>query len=156
MIHEEVDQKSVALVVKGAKITGRLLAKAMAAALRQMKKSRDAPGRQSFKQLAKGGSLQNIEIADENIKAFEPIARKYGIRYKLVKDVSESPPKWTVFFRARDTDALTAAFKEFTAKTLKRETTRPSVRETMAKFRDVIKNAVIDRTRNKHREGPER
>ncbi|MDL2258993.1 PcfB family protein, partial [Eubacteriales bacterium OttesenSCG-928-K08] len=140
----------------GGKITGRLLAKAMAATLRQIRKARDAPGRQSFKQLAKGGTLQNIEIADENIKAFEPVARKYGIRYKLVKDASETPPKWMVFFRAKDADAMTAAFREFASITLKRETTRPSVREAMAKFREVLKNAVIDRTRHKHREGPER
>lgn len=155
MIHEEVDQKSVALVVKGAKITGRLLAKAMAAALRQMKKSRDAPGRKSFKQLSKGGSLENIPITDENIKSFEATARKYGLRYRLVRD-TEDPAKWIVFFRAKDASTMTAAFQEFTAKTLKRETERPSVRETMAKFRDVIKNAVIDRTKHKHREGPER
>ncbi|MDL2237851.1 PcfB family protein [Christensenellaceae bacterium OttesenSCG-928-K19] len=155
MIHEEVDQKSVALVVKGVKITGRLLAKAMAAALRQMKKSRDAPGRQSFKQLSKGGTLENIPITDENIKSFESTARKYGLRYRLVRD-TEDPTKWIVFFRAKDAAAMTAAFKEFTAKTLKRETERPSVREAMAKFRDVLKNAVIDRTRHKHREGPER
>lgn len=155
MIHEEVEQKSVALVVKGAKITGRLLAKAMAAALRQMKKSRDAPGRQSLKQLSKGGSLENIPITDENIKMFEATARKYGLRYRLTRDTGD-PTKWIVFFRAKDASTMTAAFQEFTAKTLKRETERPSVRETMAKLRDVIKNAVIDRTRNKHREGPER
>ena len=156
MIQEDVEHKSAVLIIKGGKITGRLLAKAMAAMLRQIRKSRDAPGRQSFKQLSKGGSLQNIEIADSNIKAFEPVARKYGIRYKLVKDASETPPKWMVFFRAKDADAMTAAFREFASKTLKRETARPSVRETMSKFRDIIKNAVIDRTKHKQREGPER
>lgn len=156
MVHEDVEQKSIALVVKGTKITARLLAKAMAAAWRQMRKSSDTPGRQSFKELAKGGSLQNIEITDGNIKAFEPVARKYGVRYKLVKDASEVPPKWVVFFRAKDADAMTAAFREFANKTLKREKARPSVRETMAKFREVIKNAVIDRTKHKHREGPDR
>ena len=155
MIHEDVEQKSVVLVVKGVKITGRLLAKAMAATLRQFRKTRDAPGKQTFKQLAKGGSLQNIEVTDSNIKAFEPVARKYGIRYKLVRDTSETPPKWLVFFRAKDADAMTAAFREFAAKTLKRETARPSVREAMTKFKDLIRHAVIDRTKHKHREGPE-
>ena len=156
MIQEDVEHKSAVLIIKGTKITAKLLAKAMAAAWRQIKKSRDAPGRKSFKQLAKGGSLENIPITDENIKAFEPIARKYGLRYKLVKDTSEEPAKWLVFFRAKDAAAMTAAFKEFSSKTLKRETERPSVRETMAKFRNIIKNAVIDRTKHKQREGPER
>ena len=156
MVQEDVEHKSAVLIIKGTKLTGKLLAKAMAAAWRQIKKSRDAPGRQSMKQLAKGGSLENIPITDDNIKSFEPIARKYGLRYKLVKDTSDDPAKWLVFFRAKDAGAMTAAFKEFSSKTLKREAERPSVRETMAKFRDIIKNAVIDRTRHKHREGPER
>ena len=76
MIQEDVEHKSAVLIIKGGKITGRLLAKAMAAMLRQIRKSRNTPGRQSFKQLSKGGALQNIEIADNNIKAFEPVARK--------------------------------------------------------------------------------
>lgn len=155
MIQEDVEHKSAVLIIKGAKITGRLLAKAMAATLRQIKKTRDAPGRKSFKQLAKGGSLENIPITDDNIKAFEPIARKYGLRYKLVRD-TEDPTKWLVFFRAREAGTMTAAFQEFSSKMLKRETARPSVRETMAKFRNIIKNAVIDRTKHKQREGPER
>lgn len=156
MIQEEVEQKSIALTMKGVKITGRMLAKAMAAALRQIRKSRDAPGKQSFKQLAKGGSLTSIPISDQNIKAFDPIARKYGVRYKLVKDASEHPPKWLVFFRAKDADAMTAAFKEFSHKTLGRGTEKPSVRDAMVKFKEMVKNAVIDRTKHQHREGPER
>ena len=155
MMQEEIEQKSAVLAIKGAKVTGKVLAKAMAAALRQMKKKRDAPVKQSFKQLAKGGSLENIPISDDNIKAFDPIARKYGVRYKLVRDNSEDPPKWLAFFRAKDTDAMTAAFREFTHKTLARETDRPSVRETMAKFREVIKHAAINRTKHKERSGPE-
>ncbi len=155
MMQEDIEHKSAVLVMRGAKITGRMLAKAMAAALRQMQKKQDSPGKQSFRQLAKGGSLESIPISDSNIKAFDPVARKYGLRYKLVRDNSEDPPKWLAFFRAKDADAMTAAFKEFTHKTLVRETDRPSVRETMAKFREVIKHAVIDRTRHKERSGPE-
>ncbi len=155
MMQEDIEHKSAVLVMRGAKITGRMLAKTMAAALRQMKKQRDAPGKQSFKQLAKGGQLESIPITDDNIRAFDPIARKYGVRYKLVRDNSEDPPKWLAFFRAKDTDAMTAAFKEFTHKTLNRETERPSVREAMAKFKEIIKHAVIDRSRNKERSGPE-
>ncbi len=155
MMQEDIEHKSAVLVMRGAKITAHMLAKAMAAALRQMQKKRDAPGKQSFKQLAKGGSLESIPISDSNIRAFDPVARKYGLRYRLVRDNSEDPPKWLAFFRAKDADAMTAAFKEFTYKTLVRETDRPSVRETMAKFREVIKHAVIDRSKHKERSGPE-
>ena len=129
----------------------------MCAALRKIKKSMNTPkeGKQSVKQLAKGGSLQSIEIADDNIKAFEPFARKYGIDYALQKDASSSPPRWCVFFKAKDVDALTAAFKAFSAKMLTKTKEKPSVRDSMRKFREVIKNAVRDRVKHKHREGPE-
>ena len=155
MMQEEGEHKSAVLVMKGSKITARLLAKTMLAALRLIKRSRDAPGKQSIKQLSKGGALESVQITDGNIKAFDPIARKYGVRYHLVKDASEEPPRWLVFFRAKDADAMTAAFNEFAQKTLYHEKEKPSVRETMAKFREVLKNAVIDRTRHKQRSGPE-
>jgi hypothetical protein len=155
MIQEEIEQKSAVLVIKGAKVTAKVLAKAMAAALRRMQNKRDKPGRQSFRQLSKGGPLESIPITDNNIKAFDPIARKYGVRYRLVRDNSEDPPRWMVFFRTKQTDQLTAAFKEFAHKTLAQETGRPSARETMAKFREVVKHAVIDRGKHKERSGPE-
>lgn len=158
-MQEELEHKSVVLATNATKLTGRTLAKLMQAALRKMKQSRDAPakpGRQSLKQLAKGGSLSSVEITEGNIKAFDPVARKYGISYDLKKDSTAEPPRWLVFFRAKDTDAMTAAFTEFTTKHVKRETDKPSVRESMRNFKDVVLNAVRDKIKHKHREGPER
>jgi hypothetical protein len=139
------------LATKATKLTARGLAQLMRAALRQMKKSKTAAtvGKQSVRELAKGGSLTNIEITDGNIKAFEPFARKYGVSYSLQKDKSESPPKWLVFFRSKDTDALTAAFKEFSAKVLSKTKEKPSVLDTMAKFHEMLKNTVRVKTRHK-------
>jgi len=154
-MQEDIEQKSVVLTTKSAKITAKGLAKLMAAALRQMRKARDKPGKQSFKQLSKGGALESIPISDQNIKAFDPIARKYGVRYKLVRDNSENPPKWLVFFRAKDADAMTVAFKEFSHKALQHKAEKPSVRERMSKFRELIKQAILDRTRQKERSEPE-
>jgi len=156
-LQEDIQNKSIVLTTKTAKLTARGLARMMRALLRSLKQSRDTPaeGRQSVKELSKGGPLQNIEITDDNIKAFEPFARKFGVSYALQKDVYVEPPKWLVFFRAKDTDALTAAFKAFSAKILTKEKEKPSVREGMREFREIIKNAVRDKTRHKHREGPE-
>ena len=145
------------LTTNAAKMTARTLASLMRAALQKMKESRGKlkEGRQSIKDLSKGGSLSNVEVTDANIKAFDPVARKYNISYSLKQDKSVDPPRWLVFFRAKDMDVMTAAFKEFTDKMVKRETDRPSVRETMRNFREKIANVVRDRTKHKHREGPE-
>lgn len=138
-------------------MTEQVLAKAMLAVLRKWKQSRDAPkeGKQSIKQLSKGGTLSNIEITEGNIKNFDPVARKYGISYALQKDSASEPPRWMVFFRAKDVDAITAAFKEYSKKAVKRATDKPSALDAMRNFREKMKNAIKDRIRVKHREGPE-
>ena len=142
----------MALYVKAGKLTGRVLAKALQAALRRMKNPKAKRGKQSVKSLARrGGSLQNIEITDSNIKSFERVARKYGVDFALKKDVLGDPPRWLVFFKAKDADALTAAFQEFTAKTLgrKREKVRPSLLAQLSKFKELAKGAP---TREKHKD----
>jgi hypothetical protein len=156
-LQEDLENKSVALTTKAAKLTAQTLAKLMLAALRKMRESNGKlyEGKQSIKDLAKGGALSSVEIKDENIKAFDPVARKYNISYSLKKDASTDPPRWLAFFRAKDVDSMTAAFTEFTNKMVKREKDRPSTREEMRKSREAIKNAVRDKTRRKHREGPE-
>lgn len=154
-MQEDLEQKTVAITVTAVKMTAKLLAKALAAAVRQMQKP--PRGKQTVKQLARqNAGMTNIEITDGNIKSFERVARKYGVDFALKRD-NGSPPRWLVFFKARDADALTAAFNEFSRDTLKRQS-RPSVRETMRKFSELVKKAVIDRQpkREKERSGPER
>ena len=157
LVQEEVNQKTVAISVKATKLTGRLLAKVIAAALRKMRQTRDAPhhGKQTVKQLARqNAGMQSIEITDDNIGSFEKYARKYGVDFALKRD-NGSPPKWMVFFKARDADALTAAFTEFSRDTLKRES-RPSVREAMRSFKELIQHKVLDRSKVRERSGPDR
>ena len=89
-------------------------------------KKREGPvkpcGKQSVKQLVgQNQGVSNIEITDKNIKDFERIARKYGVDFALKKDKTGDIPKYLVFFKARDADALTAAFKEYTPKVRKKE-----------------------------------
>jgi transposase len=157
LVQEEVNQKAVTISVKATKLTGRLLAKVIAAALRKMRQARDAPhhGKQTVKQLARqNAGMQSIEITDDNIGSFEKYARKYGVDFALKRD-NGSPPKWMVFFKARDADALTAAFTEFSRDTLKR-VSRPSVREAMRSFRELIQHKVLDRSKVRERSGPDR
>ena len=122
-MQDEINEKVVALSVKGAKLTAEMLQKAIKAMLAQAKKQQEKQphGKQTLKQLAKqNAGLSNIEITEGNIKAFEQTAKKYGIDFALKKDSTETPPRYLVFFKGRDADALTAAFKEFSAKKLNR------------------------------------
>lgn len=158
-MQEYVNDRTVALVIKGGKLTTSMLIKAirkfLAATQKQGKKMQNPQGKQSVKQLARqNAGLSNIEINDGNIKSFERVARKYGVDFALKKDASSTPPKWMVFFKARDADALTAAFKEFSAKSIQKSST-PSLLAQLNKFKEMVKNSVVDRVKNKNLGGHE-
>ena len=115
-------------------------------------------GKQTAAQLLSSGeNVSSIEIADDNIKAFEPIARKWGVDFSLYCDESASPPKWTVLFKSKQADAMTLAFKEFTAKTLgkDKDMERPSVVNLLHKMKELVKAPVTDKTRVKEHGSPE-
>ncbi len=153
-MQEEVQSRTVTLAISTTKLTARTLRAAIRKLLAAWKKGRDSPkiphGKQTVKQLiGQNAGVSNIEITDSNIKSFEKVARKYGVDYAVKQDRSVSPPKYLVFFKARDADALTSAFKEFSAKTVQK-VRKPSVLAQLRKFADLVKNNVIDKV--KHRE----
>ena len=107
-------------------------------------------GKMTVKQLAaKDKGLQSIEVTDQNIGSFNRIARKYGIDFAPFKVKGEK--RYMVFFKAPDADAMTAAFKEYTAKQV-RKAERPSVLEKLQHFKSLIQAAVVDRTKRKELE----
>ena len=155
-MQEEVTQKTIALYVKvgkgAAKLTEQALQKAIKKFLEQ--KGKAPHGKQTMRQLMKqNAGVSNIEITDSNIKAFESTAKKYGIDFALKKDATESPPRYLVFFKGRDADVLTAAFKEFSAKKLTQEK-KPSIRKLLSTLKEAAqgKNAERAKVKNKDRE----
>ena len=153
-MQDEVREKSVAFVIRvgktGGKLTASMLKYAIEQYLKQQRNPRAPHGKQSVKSLVRqGAGVQNIEITDKNIRSFQSVARKYGVDYALKKDTSSQPPRYLVFFKARDTDALTAAFREFSGKQLKRSK-KPSILVQLKKFQEQIVNhdKVRNRTKN--------
>lgn len=158
IVQEEVENRTLTLVINSTKLTTRVLKNAISKALVQMKKRRERPeevprGKQTVKQLIRQNQgVSNIEITKKNIKSFERVARKYGVDFAVKKDKSISPPKYLVFFKARDADALTAAFKEFTAKNVKKKDRRESVLKKLGQFKELVKNTVVNRVKKKELE----
>ena len=160
-MQEEVENRAVTLVISATKLTARLLKAAILKYLasrkeKKLAKARAAPekptGKQTVKQLiGQNQGVSNIEITDSNIKSFERVARKYGVDFALKKDKSGDIPKYLVFFKARDADALTAAFKEYTAKT-DRKKERPSVLKKLRRFKDMAADINTPKVRRKERD----
>ena len=153
-MQEEVEQRTLTLVINTTRMSAQVLKSAISKYLayckeKRMEKARADPvkpcGKQTVKQLVgQNQGVTNIEITDSNIKDFERFARKYGVDFALKKDRTGEIPKYLVFFKARDADALTAAFKEYTAKT-DRKKERPSILKKLQKLKTL--DTTIDTLR---------
>ena len=90
-----------------------------------------AHGKQTVgKLMEQNTELTNIEINDQNIKSFERVAKKYNIDFALKKDKAADPPRYVVFFKARDAKVVDIAFKEFMAQSLVKFN-KPSLRKKL-------------------------
>ena len=151
-MQEEVSTKIVAIAIRGGKISAEVLDKALKKFVQELEKAQKTAsqpktyrGKQTVKHLvSQNAAISNIEVTDGNIKSFDCTAKKYGIDYALKKDTSELPPRYIVFFKGRDVDVMTQAFKEFSSKTVKRQE-KPSLRQQLSKQIQKAKE-------NKHRE----
>lgn len=155
-MQEDIEQRSISISIQAAKLSGRVLRSAIAAALRKMEQERNTPkvGRNSMKRLAgRDGGSNTIEVTGR-IRSFERYARKHQVRYHIEKEPGTDPPRWTVYFKANQADALTAAFKEYTRKDLERDS-RPSLLTQLRKFKELAQSLGKDRVRNKEHGGPE-
>ena len=156
-MQEEVESRTLTLAVNGAKFSGRLLKAAVCKYMAHRKevkqqKNRDGPvvphGKQSVKELiGQGQGVSNIELTDPSIRDFDRIARKYGVDYAVKRDRSSDPPRFLIFFKGRDNDAITAAFQEYTNQKVKKDS-RPSVMKRLEAFRDMVVDSA-DRVRKK-------
>ena len=150
-MQEEVENRTLTLAVNGTKFTGRMLKAAIGkymAHRREVKqqKNRDGPvvhhGKQSVKQLVgQGQGVDSIELTDPSTREFDRIARKYGVDYAIKRDRTSDPPRFLIFFKGRDNDAITAAFQEYAGKKVKKAS-RPSVLQKLAVFKDMVRDSA--------------
>lgn len=153
-MQEEVEQRTVILMENCAKLTERELRQALSKLLEEYGKrrqeTRTPSGKMSVRQLAaQNRGMQSIEVTENNIGSFNRVARKYGIDFAPFKVKGEN--RYLVFFKAADTDAMTAAFREYTEKQMNRDH-RSSVREKLEQMKSMIRTAAVDRTRKMERE----
>lgn len=154
-MQEEVENRTVTLVISTVKLTGRELKAALVKYLasrkaqKQGKAEKKPTGKQTVKQLVgQNQGVSNIEVTESNIKGFDRVARKYGVDYAIKKDKSGEIPKYLVFFKARDVDALTAAFTEYSGQKAKNKE-KPSVIKMLRTIRAPEIAKDVTKVRNK-------
>ena len=137
-MQEEIEHKTVNFAISTTKLSARTLLRGMQFLLRQYDKHA-SQGKQSMKRLVRQNrGVTNVEIQKTGIKDFDRFAKRYHIDYSIQKDLSCTPPRYMVYFKAQDTDALNAAFKEYSASVLDK-TKRPSV---LAKLHDLAQSVA--------------
>lgn len=162
-MQEEVENRTVNLAISTTRLSGRTIINAFRLwkshhnnvkakkAAEQANEDTTPHGKQSIQELiGQNQGVSSIDIQNTNIRDFEKIANKYGVDYAITRDKTVTPPKYMVFFKARDADALTAAFAEYSNQRLKAKD-KPSVLKQLGKLKELVAS-IPSKVRNKSQE----
>ena len=73
--------------------------------------------------------------------------------YAIHRDKSVSPPKYVIFFKGRDSEAINAAFTEYSAGQIQRESKpRTSVLARLQQFKALVQSLGKEHVREKQQE----
>ena len=138
-MQDEVNEKTVSLCIRCGKVTANLLKAAMTKSLAKME--------QEKRQQQQGQRQTKQDKEDKTYRG------KQSIDFSLKKDVNADPPRYYVFFKARDADVMTAAFREYTGKSLNKDK-KPSVRKKLqqAISKSLKKHRELEKTKGKEKE----
>ena len=125
-MQEDIEHRAVTLAMNVSKMTGRTFRNALVKLLHFLKNKHQQHkqvkpcGKQSVKKLiGQNQGVSRVDLShDDDVKQFEHVARKYGVDYAITK-VKGEKPRYLIFFKARDNDALTAALEEYTAQRMR-------------------------------------
>jgi len=161
-MQEEIVEKSVDVGFRISKLTLDLILKGLDAIIKQLEKDKgekplDAAkeagdpklkqGKQTLKQLHKHNEgLTAIELTDPNLRQLHKSMKKADIDFSCVKD---GKGKYTLFFKGKNAEEMTNAFKRYTQKVTKiadKKAVKQELREAktaakaLDKGRDKVKN----------------
>lgn len=160
-MEEEVNQRVVTLSVNTGRMTASVLARTLSNFLArehqalnrraEIQKNTEPHGKMTVKELMdQNAGAESVEIKKDNIKTFDRVARKYNVDYALYKNASENPPKYLIFFKARDRDMMTMAFKEFVNENNKKMQ-KKNMKQKLKEYKDLSKELNQKRAKDKHR-----
>lgn len=149
-MQEEVNERTVSLSIKTAKLTGRVLASVLQKWLADYKKAHadglTPQGRQSVKKLmGHEGAKNSIQLKGAP-RQFDRVARKFNVDYAFYKT---GPKDYLLFFKAGQADAITAAFSEYTKRTLNKGKEKPSILGTLRRLVTLTKERQPERQRTR-------
>ena len=158
-MQEDLENKSVTLIINSSKLTGRTLAAAFTKLLRytrnKARKHHDVKpqGKQTIKELiGQNQGVEKTELADkEEVKTFDRIAKQYGVDYAIKKGYSpEGKKRYILFFKARDRSAIDQAMSEYALEFVKKHhREHPPVEQVLDPLKEMLPNRKKERVRDK-------
>lgn len=158
-MQEEIENKSVTLIINSSKLTARTLATAFMKFLRyskgKIKEHHDVKprGKQSVKALiSQNQGVENTELADKDeVKTFDHIAKQYGVDYAIKKGVSpEGKQRYMLFFKARDRSAIDQAMSAYAASYMKKhKREHPPIEQVVDPLKEMLTGRKKERVRDK-------
>jgi hypothetical protein len=164
-MQEEIVEKSVAIGFQVANLTATAILKGLEAITAALEKKPDEKtpdtvkdaqtpkdpelkqGKQTLKELHKHNEgLSSIELTDPNLRQLHKSMKKADIDFSCVKD---GKGKYTLFFKGKNADEMTHAFKRYTKKIVMQKATKPiktdlkeakTAAKALDKGRDKVKN----------------
>ena len=149
-MQEEVNQKTVALSIRAAKLSGKVLASAFQKVLGDVKKHHQRAltpqGRQSVKKLMNHYGGKNAMQYVGAPKDFDRIAKEFHVDYAFHK---VSPGHYLLFFKANQADAITAAFQKYSTKVLNKDQDKASILGQLRKLTEQIRTKPKEKQRTR-------
>ena len=145
-MQEEVENRTVNLAISTTRLSTRTIVAGIRmylqhhrnAAMKKPTKVEGVHGKQSVKELiGQNQGVSRMPLGDASIREFEREARKYGVDFAVTKDKSVHPPQYTVFFKAKDNDALQQIADSLMAKQLNAEK-KPSIVKQLQKLKALV------------------
>ncbi len=156
-MQEEIENRVVNLAVTSTRLSSRAIIEGMKMYLRHQEHQKTLNsktmmhGKMTVKELiGQNQGVTSIPLNDDRISDFQRMARKYGVDYAVTRDNSTMPAKYMIFFKARDTDALTAIIKDYTEQQLSKKE-HPSLLKQLQKLKALVAS-LPTKVRNKEQE----
>lgn len=151
MVDEDVSRRTIAVYVKTGKLTARTLAYALGAVGRKIakehRKAQAPQGKQSARKLLRqAGDTSGMELPGDP-RQFDRVARRWGVDY-AIRPVEKG--KYLLLFKAKQADAITGCFAEYSRRVLGRG------KDRWLPIREQFKRAADRARQQPHREERQR
>ena len=155
MVNEQLTQEAIRFCYRGSKEVIHLSEKSMVYIMKLYNATiKPAKDRISVKKLIrKDEGATCVDISKTELRDFQKVAKRYGVDFAVVNHKNSDPQTYSIFFKARDQDAITDVIRYYTEKKLMKEQ-KPSLKEKIDHYKQKIAegpkkvlNKVKERTR---------